>query len=166
MNHWHYRADDEAATARLADALAAALPEQAVIGLDGPLGAGKTRFVQLLAAAAGIDPSTVTSPTFVLVQQYAARRPIFHFDAYRLRDADEFRELGPEEYFQAAGWSLVEWAERVAECLPADRLEIRIVPAGPTVRLFTLAARGPAAAAMLDALAQRMAMTGPSCQAE
>jgi tRNA threonylcarbamoyladenosine biosynthesis protein TsaE len=156
MNAWHYRAVDEAGTARLASALAAVLPESAVIALDGPLGAGKTRLVQLLAAAAGIDPSTVTSPTFVLVQHYPAARPIFHFDAYRLRDADEFRELGPEEYFAGPGWSFVEWAERVAQCLPPDRLEIRIVPEGASQRLFQLSAGGPRSAATLQALAERM----------
>ncbi|HEY5315681.1 MAG TPA: tRNA (adenosine(37)-N6)-threonylcarbamoyltransferase complex ATPase subunit type 1 TsaE [Pirellulales bacterium] len=167
MNDWHYRAADEAATARLADALAAALPESAVIALDGPLGAGKTRLVQLLAAAAGIDPSTVTSPTFVLVQQYPAARPIFHFDAYRLRDADEFRELGPEEYFNhEPGWSLVEWAERVAECLPLDRLAVRIVPEGPSQRLFVFTAGGPRSAATLRAISERIGMTSPPCPIE
>jgi tRNA threonylcarbamoyladenosine biosynthesis protein TsaE len=164
MNEWHYRAADEAATARLAGALAAVLPETAVIALDGPLGAGKTRLVQLLAAAAGIDPSTVTSPTFVLIQQYPAARPIYHFDAYRLRDADEFRELGPEEYLNhGPGWSLVEWAQRVAECLPTDRLEIRIVPEGASQRLFVLSALGPRSAATLQALAARLGMSSPSC---
>ncbi|HEX4149117.1 MAG TPA: tRNA (adenosine(37)-N6)-threonylcarbamoyltransferase complex ATPase subunit type 1 TsaE, partial [Pirellulales bacterium] len=103
MKSWQYRAVDEASTGRLAAALAAVLPASATIGLNGPLGAGKTRFVQLLAAAAAMDPSTVTSPTFVLVQHYPGERPIYHFDAYRLRDLDEFRELGPEEYFHSPG---------------------------------------------------------------
>ena len=164
MNDYHYRAVDEAATARLAGALAAVLPDTALIAFDGPLGAGKTRLVQLLATAAGIDPSTVTSPTFVLVQHYPADpRRSFTSMHTALRDADEFRQLGPEEYFQGPGWSLIEWAERVGECLPPDRLEIRIVPEGATQRLFAFSAGGPHSAATLEALAERLGMTSPSC---
>lgn len=163
MNTWQYTAKDEAATARLATALAAVLPDAAVVALDGPLGAGKTRLVQLLAAASGADVSIVTSPTFVLVQQYAGPRPIAHFDAYRLRDADEFRELGPEEYFRGPGWSLVEWAERVAECLPGDRLGIRVEPLDRCQRMFTFSAGGPKSMATLMALAQQPGMTRSSC---
>ena len=62
-----------------------------------------------------------TSPTFVLVNEYRGRLPIYHFDAYRLRDEDEFIELGPEEYFESDGVTFVEWADRVADCLPAER---------------------------------------------
>ncbi|MDO4549736.1 MAG: tRNA (adenosine(37)-N6)-threonylcarbamoyltransferase complex ATPase subunit type 1 TsaE [Planctomycetia bacterium] len=110
-----------------------------VIALNGTLGAGKTRFVQAFAATQGISPEDVTSPTFVLIQEYRnGKIPIFHFDAYRLADEDEFLQLGPEEYFDADGISFVEWADRVKTCLPENRFEIFIEHVGTTQRKFTL----------------------------
>ncbi len=146
-----FTAENEADTARLGGALAAALANGSVVALVGTLGAGKTRLVQALAAATGIDPATVVSPTFVLIHEYAGHRPIYHFDAYRLKDDDEFLALGPEEYFDGAGLSLVEWADRVQRCLPDEYLEIRIDVTGQTQRLFAVRAVGASyAAAVAD----------------
>ena len=97
-----------------------------MVALTGPLGAGKTRLVQAIAAACGVDRRDVVSPTFVLMHEYHGSRPIYHLDAYRLRDSDEFLQLGVEEYFTPPNLMLVEWAERVAECLPGERLEVTI----------------------------------------
>lgn len=133
---------DERGTQRLAERLAKLLPASAVIALNGTLGAGKTRFVQLLAAATGVNERAVVSPTFVLVQEYRGRVPIYHFDAYRLRDEDEFTALGADEYLAGHGWCLIEWAERVANCLPHERLEIQIDVTGETSRRFTLTPHG------------------------
>src|SRR6266478_4915648 len=84
----------------------------AVIALVGPLGAGKTHLVRAVAEGLGIaDSRVVSSPTFVLIQEYDARLPIYHFDAYRLRSAAEFAELGVNEYFEGDGVCLVEWAD-------------------------------------------------------
>lgn len=139
-----YESHDEQGTARLGQALAAALPERAVIALNGTLGAGKTRLVQALAEALGVDRRDVISPTFMLVQEYVGRCPIYHFDAYRLTGADEFWALGPDEYFAAPGVSIIEWAERVPGCLPAERLEIAITVLGPSDRHFECRASGAA----------------------
>ena len=126
-------------TDRLGEILAAALRPGTVVALDGTLGAGKTRLVQAVAAALGVSPETVTSPTFVLIQEYhTGKMPIFHFDAYRLRDEDEFLQLGPDEYFDAGGVSFVEWAGRVSGCLPRRRWEILIEHQGAEERKFTL----------------------------
>jgi tRNA threonylcarbamoyladenosine biosynthesis protein TsaE len=115
----------------------------AVIGLIGPLGAGKTHFVRAVAEGLGIrDSRVVSSPTFVLIQEYPARLPIYHFDAYRLNTAAEFADLGIDEYFAAAGVCLIEWADRVAECLPRQRLEIEIEVTGPDSRAFRLRPQG------------------------
>ena len=119
MERFIYEADDEAATARLGAALAEILPDGATVALVGTLGAGKTRLVQAIAAAAGVDRRSVVSPTFVLVQEYSGRRRIVHIDAYRLRNEDEFRDLGPDEYFEGGGLVLVEWADRVENCSAA-----------------------------------------------
>jgi tRNA threonylcarbamoyladenosine biosynthesis protein TsaE len=137
-----FHAQNEGDTAALGKALAEALPDGAVVALIGTLGAGKTRLVQAIAAASGVDPAEVVSPTFVLVHEYHGRRPIYHFDAYRLNTADEFLALGPEEYFDGAGLSLVEWADRVVDCLPAERVEVQIDVMGPTERRFSIRATG------------------------
>ena len=134
-----FTASTEADTDRLGAVLAEVLPPGAVIGLLGTLGAGKTRLVQSVARALEVGEGRVTSPTFVLLHQYPqGRLPIYHFDAYRLRDDDEFLELGPEEYFEAGGITFVEWADRVSACLPAETLEIKIEVAGETERIFSL----------------------------
>ena len=140
MFTFHSRSESD--TSALGAALADVLPDGAVVALVGTLGAGKTRLVQAIAAASGVDPALVVSPTFVLVHEYYGRRAIYHFDAYRLETSAEFLALGPEEYFDSPGLSLVEWADRVANCLPAERIEIQIEVAGATERRFTVSSIG------------------------
>jgi tRNA threonylcarbamoyladenosine biosynthesis protein TsaE len=152
VNSLCHETHDEQGTARFGAALAAVLPERAVIALNGPLGAGKTRLVQGLAEGLGVDRREVVSPTFVLVQEYYGRKPVFHFDAYRLRNDEEFWALGPEEYFSSPGVVVIEWAERVAGCLPAERLEIEIEVVGPTERRFHCRAIGASYQMALDRL--------------
>jgi tRNA threonylcarbamoyladenosine biosynthesis protein TsaE len=134
--------NDEPATERLGVLLARVLPPGMVVALDGTLGAGKTRLVQAVAAAAGADRKQVTSPTFTLIHEYASQPPICHFDAYRIKDDDEFRELGVDEYFGRPGWCFVEWAGRVRDCLPAERLEIRLEERGPQARRAIVTGHG------------------------
>ncbi len=137
-----FRSDSLADTAALGAALAEALPDGSVVALSGTLGAGKTQVVQAVAAASGVDPRDVTSPTFVLLNDYHGRRPIYHFDAYRIKDDDEFLQLGPDEYFDGPGLTFIEWAERVERCLPAERLEVRITVLSDTSRRFEIEAVG------------------------
>jgi tRNA threonylcarbamoyladenosine biosynthesis protein TsaE len=146
---WELSAGDEAETEELGRALGQALAAGGVVALIGPLGAGKTRLVQAIAAALGVDRREVNSPTFVLIQEYAAARPIFHCDTYRLRRPDEFLDLGVDEMFQAGGIALIEWADRVGPLLPSDRLEVEIAVTGPTSRRFRVIGRGPQSAAIL-----------------
>ena len=130
-----FTANNEHDTTRLGQAIAATLSPGTVVGLIGTLGAGKTRLVQAVAAALGVPPGDVTSPTFVLVNEYKGGRvPIFHFDTYRLKDEDEFLELGPDEYFDSHGLVFIEWADRVAQLLPEERLEIDMEVTGETQR--------------------------------
>src|SRR5689334_5198093 len=93
-------ADSESDTERLGRALAAEVrPEGTVIGLVGPLGAGKTRLARGIAEALGVDPGAIASPTFVLIHEYAGDIPVVHCDAYRLGSADEFEALGVADYW-------------------------------------------------------------------
>jgi tRNA threonylcarbamoyladenosine biosynthesis protein TsaE len=117
---------DEAATDRLARALAPLLAPGDVIALSGELGAGKTRFARALIGALAGAGEEVPSPTFTLVQSYdTPRGTLRHFDLYRLTLPEEAYELGIEEAF-AEDISVIEWPERLGRLLPAERLEIAL----------------------------------------
>lgn len=107
----------------------------AVVALVGQLGAGKTHLARFVAEGLGIpDSRVVNSPTFVLVQEYDARLPIYHFDAYRLRTEGEFADLGAQEYFEGQGVCLIEWADRVPGVLPDEYLRVTLEVTGPETR--------------------------------
>jgi len=126
---------DPAATTAFGHRLAGLLFPGAVVALVGPLGAGKTHLVRAVAEGLGVaDSRVVSSPTFVLIQEYQGRLPIYHFDAYRLRAEAEFFDLGAHEYFEGNGVCLVEWADRVPACLPAEYLRITLSVTGDTAR--------------------------------
>jgi tRNA threonylcarbamoyladenosine biosynthesis protein TsaE len=147
-----HEVDDLSGTVELGRRLGALLFPGAVVALVGPLGAGKTQLVRAIAEGLGIaDSRAVSSPTFVLIQEYAARLPIYHFDAYRLRAA-EFADLGAHEYFQGNGVCLVEWADRVTAQMPAEHLRITIAVTGESRRRFTLEAHGAAHQELLTRL--------------
>jgi tRNA threonylcarbamoyladenosine biosynthesis protein TsaE len=129
----------------------------AVVALVGPLGAGKTFLVRAIAEGLGVkDSRVVSSPTFVLIQEYAARLPVYHFDTYRLRTVGEFADLGVHEYFAGTGVCLVEWADRVEEVLPQELLRIRLEVTGEHSRRITVEARGERYEGLLRELAGRL----------
>jgi tRNA threonylcarbamoyladenosine biosynthesis protein TsaE len=143
MNPVTIDVQSRAETEALGRRLAAHLFPGAVVALVGTLGAGKTHLVRAIAEGLEIpNPAVVNSPTFVLIQEYEARLPIYHFDAYRLASEAEFADLGVHEYFQGDGVCLVEWADKVPTCLPVERLEIRITITGEQSRLFEIAGLG------------------------
>src|SRR3954452_1000059 len=126
--------DSEDQTAALGRAIADRVRPGTIIGLIGPLGAGKTRLVRAVAEALGVDPGAIASPTFVLIHEYEGRLPIYHFDTYRLADPDEFDALGAADYFAGDGVCLVEWADRVADRLPRGAWWVRIEPTSEGAR--------------------------------
>jgi tRNA threonylcarbamoyladenosine biosynthesis protein TsaE len=130
---------DLAATEAFGRRLAALLFPGAVVALIGPLGAGKTHLARAIALGLGVaDGRVVTSPTFVLIQEYAGRMPIYHFDVYRLRGDSDFSDLGVHEYFEGDGVCLVEWADRAAGVLPSEQLRVELEVAGETARRATV----------------------------
>jgi tRNA threonylcarbamoyladenosine biosynthesis protein TsaE len=142
---------DLAATTDLGRRLGRLLFPGAVVALVGPLGAGKTHLVRAIAEGLGVaDSRVVSSPTFVLIQEYAARLPVYHFDAYRLRSEAEFLDLGVNEYFEGDGVCLVEWADRVPGVVPADHLRITLAVTGETARRATLEGHGERHAALVS----------------
>jgi tRNA threonylcarbamoyladenosine biosynthesis protein TsaE len=158
MEAFTYQARDEEATAALGRAMAELLPGGTVVALCGTLGAGKTRLVQAIAEACGIDRREVVSPTFVLIQEHHGRRTVYHLDAYRLRDEEEFLALGPEEYFESDGLTLIEWADRVASCLPDERCEVDIQVTGEQSRRIVVRALGERCAKVLPQLMARLGL--------
>lgn len=122
---------DEAATRELGSQIAGVAAASDVVALVGTLGAGKTRLVQAIATAVGNPTESITSPTFVLVNEYTSGHlPVYHFDVYRLKDDDEFLELGAEEYFDGTGLTLIEWGDRVVHLLP-PRASVVTIEIGP-----------------------------------
>jgi tRNA threonylcarbamoyladenosine biosynthesis protein TsaE len=142
MNRFQFLSQSLADTDRLGQALAEVLPERTTISLCGTLGAGKTRLVQAIAAACGVPRDLIVSPTFVLCQEYSGTRTIYHLDAYRLPNSQEFLQLGPEEYFQSSALTIIEWGDRVSDCLPEERIEIRIEVDDSDERHFEINAIG------------------------
>jgi tRNA threonylcarbamoyladenosine biosynthesis protein TsaE len=97
----------------------------ALIALCGDLGSGKTTFVQGIAEGLEVK-SFVTSPTFVIINQYKGRLPLFHIDIYRLRSFEDMYELGYEEFFYGDGVTTIEWAQKIEELLPDEYLRIEL----------------------------------------
>lgn len=92
-----------------------------VWALVGDLGAGKTHFVKGVVEGAGVPATAATSPTFTLVHEYpGGRLPVFHFDFYRLRTAAETLALGLDEFLDGRSLTVIEWADKFPELLPAD----------------------------------------------
>ena len=151
-NTFTFRAADLQDTDRFGAALAQLLPDGTTVCLSGTLGAGKTRLVQAIAAACGVNRADVVSPTFVLCQQYSATRRINHLDAYRIRDDDEFLEIGVDEMFGSDGLTLVEWGERVRVCLPPDHVDIQIYVVGQLERTFRVTPQCDAAPDLCEQL--------------
>ena len=122
-----FKSDAPARTAELARRLAGVLRPGTVICLDGDLGAGKTLFVQNLAAGLGVQ-GEVTSPTFNLMNLYEdGRLPLVHFDLYRLEQEYELDEIGFYDYVENPdGLVLIERAEKFPECLPEDHIALQI----------------------------------------
>lgn len=124
-------------TRAIGERLGATLRPGAVIACVGELGAGKTCFVQGLARGLGVT-GDATSPTFVLVNQYRGRLPVYHLDAYRTESLTELLDLGIEEMLHGDGVTLVEWADRLRPLLPARTVTVTITGLGDEPRTIEI----------------------------
>jgi tRNA threonylcarbamoyladenosine biosynthesis protein TsaE len=113
-------------TEKVGEELGRLLTPGDVVSLVGELGAGKTVFVR--GAARGLGCDGVSSPSFLIVQEYRGRCQLFHCDFYRLRTMRELEEIGWEEYLEGRGIVMIEWGNLIPEGLPAEFLEVRIDP--------------------------------------
>ncbi len=146
------RGEDE--TCRLARRLAERLQPGDVVALIGPLGAGKTCFVRGLASGLGIDPAEVSSPTFVLCQEYetsgAGGCRLVHLDGYRMTGPSDLDSVGWDEMLAARRAVIaVEWADRFADRLPPEGVTVEIAHVDEHTRTLTIGIP-PALAARLD----------------
>ena len=116
---------NEADTRKLAAELGREAKRGQVFCLEGDLGAGKTALAKGFAEGLGITEDVV-SPTFTLVHEYNGRLPLYHFDIYRLLDADSLYDIGFWEYIEGDGVCLIEWANQLREEMPPDAIWIRI----------------------------------------
>jgi tRNA threonylcarbamoyladenosine biosynthesis protein TsaE len=128
-------------TAEETRALAARLGRRArpgtVVALHGELGAGKTCFIQGLAAGLAVE-GAVTSPTFVMIAEHRGRLPLHHVDLYRTESLAEIRALGLEELLHGTGVTAIEWAEKAETLLPAWTIHVRLRGAGDEPRTVEL----------------------------
>ena len=126
-----------AETEAVGAALAQVLTPGTVIAYQGDLGAGKTAFTRGLARGLGCGEA-VTSPTYTIVNEYlSGRLPLFHFDMYRLRSADDLWDIGWEDYLDRGGVCAVEWSENVTEAME-DAVIVRIEKTGEDSRRITI----------------------------
>jgi len=123
---YHSKSSDE--TIELGRRLGSILQANDVIALTGRLGAGKTTLIQGIADGLGVK-DYVTSPTFIIINEYQGRLPFYHIDLYRMDDIAQIEDLGIEEYFNHDGVCVIEWAEKIGSLMPkkAETIEIKVV---------------------------------------
>lgn len=131
-------------TRTLAAALGARLHPGDVLCLIGDLGAGKTTFTQGLALGLGLPlEEPVNSPTFTLLAEHPGGRiPLYHFDVYRLPDSSGLYDLAFDEYLGGDGIVVIEWADKIADALPLERIDIALTAEGPDKRRLVMTAHG------------------------
>ena len=119
--------------------LGSQLPANSIVCFFGNLGAGKTTLIKgLVAGALGSDGNDVNSPTFTYLNIYRGVKTVYHFDLYRLRDADEFLSMGFDEMFDAGGICCIECSEKIAHLVPAEAMRVMMEHLGGDHRRITL----------------------------
>lgn len=127
-----------AETQALGSRLAAQLEPGDVLLLLGDMGAGKSELTRGIARGLGVK-GYVTSPTFTILQVHEdGRMPLYHFDWYRLSDAEELYELSMDEYLYGDGVSVIEWPSRAEEVIPESYLQVELIPLGDEERAVEL----------------------------
>ena len=140
-------------TQALGEQIGAALRPGDVVALRGELGSGKTTIIQGIAKGLGCDPGAVKSPTFVLMHEYPGTIPVVHVDGYRLEGPASVAWLDIDLIFSRNKVTLIEWAERFAELLPADRLELHLSHVSANRRKIALVPYGARATEVAHAAA-------------
>jgi tRNA threonylcarbamoyladenosine biosynthesis protein TsaE len=142
-NKLTFKSVSETETIRLGERLGKLLAPGHVIALVGELGAGKTTMVKGIVRGLGVtDRRAVKSPTFALVHRYEGRMPVYHFDAYRLESTQEMLDIGSDEMVYGDGVSIIEWADKVFECLPDEYMKITLTATSRDERTIEICSYG------------------------
>ena len=148
-----YSTTSEEETILLGRALGALLEAGDVIGVEGVLGSGKTRFAKGVGLGLGVDQGTViTSPSFALVNEYDGRVRFFHMDLYRLQHVDDILLAGLDEYLYGDGVALVEWADRCPQALPEWTVAVTLTITGETERHIAFSGAHARSQSVLESL--------------
>ncbi len=122
-----FKTENPEETQTLGEKLGKTLKRGDVIALVGDLGTGKTCLTQGIARGVGIaSDEVVNSPSYILINEYNGKIPIYHIDLYRLENSEEITELGLSEYIEGDGICIIEWAERMSDLLPDTCIKIHI----------------------------------------
>lgn len=133
-----FRISNEAETRALGLIIAEAAEPGDIVALIGDLGTGKTALTKYIAEGLGVTEDVI-SPTFTIVKEYRSGRiPLYHFDVYRLSCGEELLDTGAEDYLEDSGLSVIEWADIVADVLPANALVVMIEYAEGGARTITI----------------------------
>lgn len=124
-----YSSKSEKETEHIGESFAQSLRPGAVVAMRGGLGMGKTAFIRGMARGLG-SADRVTSPTFTIVNEYSGKLPLFHFDIYRLSDADELYDIGWEDYVSRGGVCVAEWSEIAPEIFSQGCITVTIERGG------------------------------------
>ena len=120
---------DKEALAQAAREFAALMGDYTVFAFYGPMGAGKTTFINALSRVLGVEEDMANSPSFSIINEYRSDTTaelIYHFDLYRLESLDEAMDIGVDDYFDSGALCLLEWPERIEPMLPDDTVRVDI----------------------------------------
>ncbi len=148
-------------TWKIGEMLGARLAAGDTVCLYGDLGAGKTSFSYGIAQGLEVEEQYITSPTFTFVNEYQGRVPFYHIDLYRLSDPDELHNIGFEEYLDSDGVTVIEWAERAEDELPAECLSVYLSYVNDHSREIGFLAEGERYQKLLDALSKELKTDKP-----
>ena len=157
----------EAETRAAAASLGPLLIPGDVICLIGGLGAGKTTFTQGLAHGLGLPETAVHSPTFNIVFEHRdGRLPLFHFDVYRLSGPEALHDIAFDEYLESGGVTVIEWADKITDALPPDRLDLHLASDGGDARTLSITAHDARMLSITAHDARMLSVTAQGARAE
>ncbi|MFH1825373.1 MAG: tRNA (adenosine(37)-N6)-threonylcarbamoyltransferase complex ATPase subunit type 1 TsaE [Candidatus Firestonebacteria bacterium] len=131
------KTNNEKETIKLGEKIGVLLKKGDIVSLIGELGVGKTYLTKGIVKGMGLD-SDVKSPTFMIINEYKGILNVYHFDCYRIKNFKELERLGYEEYFYGDGVTIIEWADKIRELLPANCINITMRKKNKNQRLIQI----------------------------
>jgi tRNA threonylcarbamoyladenosine biosynthesis protein TsaE len=134
---FHTKSSEE--TVELGKKIGATLKPGDILAFYGDLGSGKTTMIKGIALGLGVkEQDIVKSPSFIMVNEYKGRYPIYHIDLYRVKNSEEIMSIGFDDYLYSNGVCLIEWAEKAEKALPKKITKVDIFSLNPQQRKITI----------------------------